>query len=90
MSSESVSVSEETDLNESNNDGYEDEKYDGTLLLCGSEDRDIVAWDLQSQRIEERLSGHTGPVLALHHSDEHRTVVSGAGGSDFSVKLWKY
>jgi COMPASS component SWD3 len=31
-----------------------------TMVICGSEDHDVYVWDLQSEKVIARLSGHQG------------------------------
>ena len=61
-----------------------------TLVLSGSEDpaHGVCVWELQSEALVGRLRGHSGPVLALHHSEKHGQAASGAGGGDCSVRVW--
>ncbi|KAF7985800.1 hypothetical protein HWV62_441 [Athelia sp. TMB] len=60
---------------------------DGLTLASGSQDSDILIWDVESGDLREKLSGHQGYVLALCYSpgDSSRIV---SGSNDKTVRVW--
>ncbi len=59
---------------------------DGRLLVSGSADATLLVWDVNSQRIMQRLDGHSGFVRACAFLPDGRRVVS--GGSDGEIFVW--
>lgn len=59
-----------------------------TAFVCsGSEDGDIILWDVSSKNVLQRLQGHTGPVLSVDTHPTEPVIVS--GGFDKTVKIWR-
>ena len=44
--------------------------------------------DLSTNRIEKQLFTHTGPITSLLLSLDSKTLISGSGSNDFSIKIW--
>jgi len=60
---------------------------DGKLLAIGSQDKEVVLWDIQGKEELDRLNGHryaVGPLAFLPDGD---TLVTSS--HDSSLKLWK-
>lgn len=58
-----------------------------SFVATGSEDSSVCVWNLQTQEIH-RLHGHSGPVLAMSYNFLSHQLATGAGGSDFEVRIW--
>jgi len=56
------------------------------LLFCGTQDRQILVFDMETYERKYVLQGHTGSVLCLAKSDDEKYLFS--GGSDSLVKVW--
>ncbi|WP_375503422.1 WD40 repeat domain-containing protein [uncultured Nostoc sp.] len=62
---------------------------DGKILACGSENRGINVWDLQTEQITHTISGHSHYLVqALAISADGKTLVSGA--NDATIKVWNF
>lgn len=59
---------------------------DGKYLVSGSEDGDIIVWDVATGTLLRHLSGHTGRINVLTYSPTEAEVVSGS--DDKSAVLW--
>lgn len=44
--------------------------------------------DLSTNRIEKQLFSHTGPITSLLLSPDSKSLISGSGSNDFSIKIW--
>jgi len=53
-----------------------------------SSDNIINMLDLASNRIEKTFFLHTGPITALYLASDSKTLISGSGLGDFSIKIW--
>jgi WD40 repeat protein len=60
---------------------------DGRLLAIGSQDKDVVIWDLQKKVERSRLNGHNYAVAQLAFLPDGQTLVTSS--HDSSLKLWK-
>jgi WD40 repeat protein len=58
-----------------------------TLISCGA-DGVIRCWEVPSGRAVRRLEGHRGWVRSLALSPDGKTLASGGGWWDFSLRLW--
>ena len=58
---------------------------DGKVLISGSDDRTVRAWELGSQRELVRLGGHAGAITHLALSPSDGTVVSAS--EDGAIRL---
>ncbi|KAJ5987971.1 hypothetical protein N7481_003181 [Penicillium waksmanii] len=71
--------------------GEPEMKYSPPLCFAvsGSEDGDILCWDIVSKNVLQRIKGHTEPVLCVHTGklDGKRLMVS--CGLDLTVRLWE-
>lgn len=71
--------------------GEPEAKYSPPLCFAvsGSEDGDILCWDIVSKNVLQRIKGHTEPVLCVHTGklDGKRLMVS--CGLDLTVRLWE-
>lgn len=68
-----------------------------TLVVAGSEDRNVYLWDLQSKKVVQKLQGHRDTIAAiavcLALTQVHPTLplLASAGlEQDASVRLWVY
>ncbi|KAK3052673.1 WD domain protein [Extremus antarcticus] len=64
-----------------------EKKHPYAFITIGSEDGTIVLWDVSSKEMLQRLSGHSGAVLAVDVGMEDQTIVS--GGLDGCVRVWR-
>lgn len=58
------------------------------LILCGSENHDIVCWDVDSEEIVHTLSGHTDVVMTVAAHASRPLLASGALEKDKTIKIW--
>jgi len=58
------------------------------FIVSGSEDGDILFWDVRSKDLVQRVSGHQGPVcwVDTYSGSDGSKVVS--GGLDGTVSIW--
>jgi COMPASS component SWD3 len=54
--------------------------------VSGSEDGDIIFWDVRSKEVAQKVSGHEGVVCWVDTSPVPGTLVS--GGLDGTVRIW--
>jgi COMPASS component SWD3 len=62
--------------------------YQYAFIATGSEDNDIVLWDVSSKNVMQRLEGHTEPVLSVDTHPTEQAMVSGS--LDRTVRVWRY
>jgi len=60
--------------------------HDGKTLASGSDDTDVILWDLTSGRRIKTLSGHSNWVRYVAFSPDGRTLASGS--RDETIILW--
>ncbi|KZP04863.1 WD40 repeat-like protein [Athelia psychrophila] len=60
---------------------------DGLTLSSGSQDNDIIVWDVVSGDLKRVLSGHTDYILALCFAPDDSTRIA-SGSEDQTVRLW--
>ncbi len=60
---------------------------DGKLLAIGSQDKEVVIWDLQQKKVLSRLNGHQFAVGQMAFLPDSQTLVTSS--HDSSLKLWK-
>jgi COMPASS component SWD3 len=56
------------------------------FVVSGSEDGEIVFWDMNSKEVLQRLKGHEGVVLGVDTHPSERRIVS--CGLDKTVRVW--
>ncbi|KAH9864641.1 hypothetical protein J1614_010576 [Plenodomus biglobosus] len=56
------------------------------FIASGSEDGEVVIWDVSSKNILQRLEGHDGVVLSVDTHPTEKIIVS--AGLDCVVRLW--
>ncbi|XP_075994237.1 protein FAN [Genypterus blacodes] len=61
--------------------------WDGNSVLCGGQSGDLLLWDLLSNTVTGRISGHSGAVTAMWMNELCNTVIT--GGEDRQILLWK-
>ena len=59
---------------------------DGLIFGTGTQDSQILMWDLREQSIAANFPGHSGPITALHFSENGNYLATAA--EDSCVKLW--
>lgn len=59
---------------------------DSTLLATGAEDRIIRLWDIASETIKYRFSGHEQDIYSVDWSKDGRFIYSGSG--DKTIRVW--
>ena len=52
---------------------------DGTLLATGGRDKKVRLWDVKTEKLNQTLSGHIGPIQALAFSPDGTLLVSSGG-----------
>lgn len=57
------------------------------FVVSGSEDGDILFWDVNSKTILQRLGGHAGAVLGVDTHPTQKAIVS--CGLDKTVRVWR-
>ena len=57
------------------------------FVVSGSEDGNILFWDVQSKEILQKVEGHEGVVLGVDTWTESGLMVS--GGTDKMVRIWE-
>lgn len=62
-------------------------RVDYAFIASGSEDGNVVLWDVSSKNVLQRLSGHTEPVLSVDTHPSLKLIVS--AGLDMEIRLWK-
>ena len=65
----------------------EDKTEKRAFVVSGSEDGEIVCWDVQSKEILQRMKGPEGVVLGVDTSKQGGLMVS--GGLDKTVRIWE-
>jgi len=61
---------------------------DQHYVVCGSETNDVILWKLSTQRIAQRLHGHTGVVLGVDTHPKRDLIASCAAAPDNTIRLW--
>ena len=56
-------------------------------IVSGSEDNNIILWDVSSKDILQRLEGHTDIVLGVDTHPTEQAIVS--CGLDCTVRVWR-
>ena len=59
---------------------------DNQYIVSCSHDKNLILWNLQHERQEVVLHGHTGPVCTVVLSSDNKYIVS--GGLDRIVRVW--
>ena len=58
------------------------------LLASGCKDKTIKLWNPATAKLITTLIGHTGRIESLYFSPDSKSLASGGGGGDTSIKLW--
>lgn len=75
--------------------GHKQEKYrlesifsaDESIVMSGSEDSVIYAWDLVEGKVVGKLEGHSGAVVSLSQHPKNNSKLLSAS-ADGTIKLW--
>ena len=60
----------------------------GKWIISGSEDNQLLIWDLNTGQVVKKLTGHAGPVLCCDAHPSKQIIVSGS--LDKKVKIWRW
>jgi hypothetical protein len=58
------------------------------VLYTGSNDEQILAWDIDSQQPLRAFSGHSAPVSCLHCDEQESRTFIFSGSFDQSIRSW--
>jgi len=58
----------------------------GRYLACGTEDKTVKLWDMETKTVAHTFTGHELDIYSLDFSRDGKTIVSGSG--DKKVKIW--
>lgn len=61
---------------------------DGKHIVVGSENGDVILFDLQSSDVSQRLSAHDDAVLAVSAHDSCPILATGGMTADRRVEFW--
>lgn len=61
---------------------------DSQTLACGTKDKTIKLWNLQTGKLQDTISGLSDPVHTLTFSPDGKTLVSG-GSEDGTIEVWR-
>jgi WD40 repeat protein len=61
---------------------------DSQTLACGTKDKSIKLWNLQTGKLQNTISGLSDPVHTLTFSPDGKTLVSG-GSEDGTIEVWR-
>jgi WD40 repeat protein len=61
---------------------------DSQTLACGTKDKSIKLWNLQTGKLQDTISGLSDPVHTLTFSPDGKTLVSG-GSEDGTIEVWR-
>lgn len=61
---------------------------DSRLAISGSKDRTILFWDTRTFTKQHSISGLPGRVESMTISRDGNTLVTGYGGTDFTIAIW--
>lgn len=57
-------------------------------VISGSDEAQVIIWDLQSRQIVQRLEGHKDTVLAVAIHPFKRMIATGSLERDKSIGIW--
>lgn len=66
---------------------YGGEECKKALVVSGSENGDVLVWDVVSKGILQRLTGHEGAVLGVDVHSDLKAMVS--CGMDRTIRIWR-
>ena len=61
---------------------------DGRWAVSGSKDRTDKFWDAKTFKLLHTLSGNPGRTESMCFSPDGKTLATGFGGTDYSIKVW--
>jgi ribosome assembly protein 4 len=61
---------------------------DSRLLVSGSKDTTLKAWEVRTGKLAENLPGHKDQVFAVDWSPDGERV--GSGVQDKAVRIWRH
>eukprot|EP00945_MAST-04E_sp_MAST-4E-sp1_P005173 g5173.t1 len=60
--------------------------WSGNLLVAGSTDTSVHLWDVTTQRVKHKMTGHRGKVISVKFIESGKQCITGS--SDRSIKIW--
>ena len=57
-------------------------------MASGSKDKTIKLWNAATGSLLNTITGHTGRIESLAFSPDGKTLATGGGGGDTSIRLW--
>lgn len=61
---------------------------DGRWAVSGSKDRTDKFWDPRTFELRHTISGNPGRTESMTFSPDGKTLATGFGGTDFTIRLW--
>ena len=56
--------------------------------VCGSEDKCVYIWDVQTKQLVQKLEGHTDTVVGVSVHPKVNMIASCALAGDATIRVW--